>query len=77
MKPEIVKDERTGREVVAMAGSRGQMTWDPHAASIRLTDGKLLMRGGSLNWPDEVAMANHWLTERGVPETPIVELGGE
>lgn len=79
MKPEIVIDENTGREVVAMTGSRGPTMFDPHNAFQRLSDGKIFVTGQSmptLCWDEDVVMAKFWFVERGVPETPIVEIGG-
>lgn len=76
-KPEIVIDECTGREVVQMQGSRGLMTLDPYYLRVRPTDAKLFTKGGSLTWPEEVEMAKFWFVERGIPETLIIEIGGE
>ena len=79
---EIYEDERGVELLKAQChGRTGCRTLDPRHLAIKVVTGKVgLVSDGkwqSLGFPEEVEMAKHWLTLNGIPETPIIELGGE
>lgn len=81
MKPEIVTDR--GEEFVTMKGSRGQTSLVPRNVFVRMSDSRVFLSANGLNGPlmppgyaEEKTMLDFWITERGLPETLVVEIGG-
>ena len=72
--PEIQTDAR-GKEIIHSGGQ----VLDPAFLFVRVTDGKVFLaskRPPAIGTDNHLAMAKHWLDERGVCESLIIEKAG-